>query len=61
MRSATLEEVFITLGEMEKAEEEKEGELRVNAEGDDDLDTFVPDVEENTSGRLFTVSLKLHM
>ena len=47
IRNSTLEEVFITLGELEK---KAEGEIEEKSE---ELKDFVPDIEEPTFGRLF--------
>ena len=47
IRNSTLEEVFITLGELEK---KAEGE---NEEKSEEIEDFVPDLEEPTFGRLF--------
>jgi hypothetical protein len=47
IRNSTLEEVFITLGELEK---KAEGE---NEQKSEELKDFVPDIEEPTFGRLF--------
>ena len=60
VRSSTLEEVFITLGEMEKEAENKEGDLIIANAERDNLEEFVPEVEKLGFCSLFRASFFLH-
>ena len=60
VRSSTLEEVFITLGEMEKEAEKKEGEKIIDNAERDNLEQFVPEVQELGFCALFSASFSLH-
>ena len=55
IRSSTLEEVFITLGELEKKSEQKEGQEIIQNIDDQD---YEPEFQENGCCRLLTSSLK---
>ena len=59
LRSSTLEEVFITLGEMEKKKEMNEGG-QIAIEQEDNGEDFNPEVQETSFGQLFKANFKLH-